>query len=229
MYVDYPRCPTCQFSMVKCKRYAGLIKKIQSQMVNVSSRLAFKSEPTERSSSQPKIPLTDIKLPEEITTIIKENNDNERHKELTELLVHVIGLFQKMASRVDTERDVLLKSIYERVKTNNSIFFTRQQWSDLENEYNRLLFIEHFRTMKELLGSKFDTFDVETLGDILFGPNSFSKLASETCNLLLQKDGDNEYKWKSILPNDTEWNDFDMDRRICDNKWVACSKGENFI
>ncbi len=229
MYVNYPRCPTCQFSMVKCKRYSGLIKKIQSKIENSSSTLlTIRPAPEKRTSSQSNISLKDVKLPEQISTIVKENNDNERHKELAALLIHVIGLFQKLSGRMDTERDKILKSIYEHVKTNNSIFFTRQQWSDLEHEYNRLLFIDYFRTIEELFGTEFNRFDVDTLTDILFGPNPFSEFASQVCNLLLKRDDNNDYKWKSILPNEKEWNDFDRDRRICDNKWIACLKGENF-
>ncbi len=227
MYLEYPRCPLCQLSMVRCKRYCGLIKKIQSKIENISLSVSTLTESKQnvlppRSS----ISLMDVELPDQITAIVKQNDSNRRYQKLTELFLHVVSLFQKLKCRIDTECDKLLKSIYEHVEKNNSVFLTRQQWLDLENEYNRLIFIDQFRTLKELLGSDSDKFDIERLNGILFGPNPFSKFACETCNKLLNQDSDNNDKWKSILLDKTEWNDFEKDRLMCDGKWVVCPKGE---
>jgi len=226
--MDYPRCPICQWAMVKCKRYCGLMKKIQSNLGNVTSiESTLTGSPK---SSLPlfrtKILLKDVKLSEKITAIIKRSDNNTRHHELIELFVDVISLFQKLDSQMEIERDKLLKSIYEHVEKNNSIFLTRQQWSDLENEYNRLIFINQFRAKKELLGDDFNRGDVDTLDEILSGSNPFSEFASQVCNSLLEQDGGNEYKWKSILPDKREWSDFEKDRLLCDGKWVVCPKGE---
>jgi hypothetical protein len=128
---------------------------------------------------------------------------------------------------MEAERDKLLKSIYEHVEKNNSVFFTRQQWLDLEYEYNRLICIDHFRTKKELLGNDFNKFDIDTLNDILFGPNPFSQLACQTCKIIFnENDDDNNDKWKSILLDETKWDDFEKDRLMCDGKRVVCPKGE---
>jgi len=203
------------------------MKKIQSRIENITaaSSTLTGSDRYQRIDKPNKF-MEDVQLPDQIIAIIKNNNDNNRRKKLTELFVHVIRLFQKLNNRIEIERENLLKSIYEQVEKNNSIFFTRQQWLDLEHEYNRLIFIDHFRTKKELLGSEFDKFDIETLKDILLGPNPFSKLAFETCQTLLNEDGDNNDKWKSILLDETKWVDFEKDRLMCDGKWVVCPKGE---
>jgi hypothetical protein len=229
--MDYPRCPICQWAMVKCKRYCGLMKKIQSNLGNVTSIESTLTGSPKSSSPlfRIKILLNDVKLSEQITAIIKRSDNNTRHHELTELFVDVISLFQKLDSQMEIERDKLLKSIYEHVEKNNSIFLTRQQWSDLENEYNRLIFINRFRAKKELLGDNFNGCDVDTLDEILSGPNPFSEFASQVCNSLLEQDGGDEYKWKSILPDKREWSDFEKDRLLCDGKWVVCPKGEKII
>jgi NTP pyrophosphatase (non-canonical NTP hydrolase) len=214
--------------MVQCKRYSDLIKKIHNKIENISATLSLvtKSErhhPVPRSS----ICMKDVELSDQITAIVKQNDDNSRRKKLTDLFIHVISLFRKLTGRMEAERDKLLKSIYEHVEKNNSVFFTRQQWLDLEYEYNRLIFIDHFRTKKELLGSDFNKFDIVTLNDILFGPNPFSQLACQTCKIILnENDDDNNDKWKSILLDETKWDDFEKDRLMCDGKRVVCPNGE---
>lgn len=227
MYVEYPRCPTCQLSMVQCKRYSDLMKRIHNKIENISATVSTLTG-SERYQliHRASISMKDVKLPDQITAIVKQNDDNNRHKKLTELFVHVINLFQKLTGEIETKRDKLLKSIYECVEKNNSIFFTRQQWLDLEYEYNRFIFIDYFRTKKELLGSDFDKVDLETLEYIIFGPNPFSKLAYQTCKQLLKEDDDSNDKWKSILLDETKWDDFEKDRLMCDGKWIVCPKGE---
>jgi hypothetical protein len=214
--------------MVRCKRYSGLIKKIQGKIEN-SSLAASDLTISERFYDflgQPIISLKDVELPDQITAIVKQNDDNARHTILTKLFLHVVRLFQKLNGRMETERDKLLKSIYEHVEKNNSVFFTRQQWLNLEHEYNRLIFIDHFRTLKESLGANFDKFDIDTLNDILFGPNPFSKFACQICNMLLNEDSDSNDKWKLILLDEKQLDDFEKDRLMCDGKWVVCPKGE---
>jgi hypothetical protein len=89
-----------------------------------------------------------------------------------------------------------------------------------------LIFIDHFRTLKESLGANFDKFDIDTLNDILFGPNPFSKFACQICNMLLNEDSDSNDKWKLILLDEKQLDDFEKDRLMCDGKWVVCPKGE---
>jgi len=213
--------------MVQCKRYSYLIKKIHNELENISSTVSTLTG-SERFNliHRSNISLKDVELSDQITAIVKRSDDNNRHKILIELFVHMISLFQKLTGQMEAERDKLLKSIYEHVEKNNSIFFTRQQWLDLEHEYNRLIFIDYFRTKKELLGSEFNKFDIDTLNDVLFGPNPFSKLACQICQKLLSEDDDNDDKWKSILLDETNWDDFEKDRLMCDGKWVVCPKGE---
>lgn len=171
--------------------------------------------------------LEKIKFPEKILTIVKRTNDAIRQRSLAELFVYGIGLFYNASSRVTIERDQFLKCIYTRVEENDSIFFTRQQWSDVEREYNRLIFINHFRTMKESLGEDFEKYDLETLNEVLFETNTFSELAGQVCALLLKQDGnDNDYPWKSIFPEAMKWDAFEKDRLLCDGKWIVCPKGE---
>ena len=227
-YVDYPRCPTCQSPMVKCKRYVSLIKKIQNTMENITS---ITLTPTTSLVNNLIIhrmnALEDIVLPEKIMTITKRSNDAKRQRVLAELFAHVIKLFQKISSRVEIERDQFLKCVYERVEERNAIFFTRQEWSDLEHEYNRLMFIDRFRIVKELLGVNFEKTALETLNEILFGSNTFSKLSCEVCSSLLKENGmDDDYQWKSILPDERKWTDFERDRLLCDGRWCLCPKGE---
>ena len=228
MYIEYPRCPICQSSMVRCKRYSGLMKKIHSTIGNICATIATLTLLAGYSISAEVIRLMrDVKIPDQILTIVKKQRDNDRCEKLTELFLHVINLFQKLSGQIEIERDKLLKSLYEHVEKNNSIFLTRQQWSDLEHEYNRLLLIDHFRTLKESLNGDFKQFDIDTLNDILFGPNPFSKFACQVCKLLLNEDVDNNNdKWKSILLNETEWKDFEKDRLICDGKWVVCPESK---
>ena len=228
MYVNYPRCPTCQSSMVECKRYVSLIKKIQDRIRNIST-IPFNLSDSLESTLLPArwdTALENIKLPDKILAIVRRTKYANRQRELAELFVYVIELFQKISSRVTIERDQFLKCIYERVEENDSVFFTRQQWSDVEHEYNRLLFIDYFRTSKELLGKNFEKSDLETLNEILFESNTFSELACQVAVLLLKQDDvDNEYQWKSILPNELKWNFYEKDRLLCDGKYIVCPKG----
>ncbi len=225
MYVEYPRCPICQSSMVRCKRYSGLMKKIHSKIANISEVLYIRTGSKRQDLPKSKS-IKDDNLPEQITAIVKRNNDNDRHQKLTELFVYVVNLFQNLTGRMETERDQLLKTIYEHVEKTNSIFFTRQQWSDLENEYNRLMLIDQFREKKELAEPDLYNAKIDILDDMLFGPNPFSNFACQICNSLLNPDSDNNDKWTTILPDGNEWNDFEMDRRICDGKWIVCPKGK---
>ena len=226
MYVEYPRCPQCQYPLVKCKRYTSLIKKIQGRIENISPSMATLSESEIYQISRlVSLSIGDVTLPEKITTIIERHKANTRHHKLIKLFMHVVSLFQKLNDLVSTERDRLLKAVYEHVEKSDSIFLTRQQWLDLENEYNRLIFVDRFRTSKELLQPDFDVSVVQTLNDILFGPNQFTELACELCNAFLNNDSNND-KWKSILLEATKWNDFEKNRLICDGKWIVCPKGE---
>jgi hypothetical protein len=96
--------------MVRCKRYSGLIKKIQGKIEN-SSLAASDLTISERFYDflgQPIISLKDVELPDQITAIVKQNDDNARHTILTKLFLHVVRLFQKLNGRMETERDKLL-------------------------------------------------------------------------------------------------------------------------
>lgn len=223
MYVDYPRCPHCQASMVQCKRYSSLIKKIQSRLGTVDSIHEALTNVTKTVliSNNVTALLVDIDLPDKITEIIKTKCNLRRQTKLIELFVHVIDLFKKLSSNVSDERDRLLKSVYNFIEENQTIFLTKQQWLDLESEYNRLILIERFRTMDDL-----DANDesIDTLDDILLGPNPFTEFACKICYLLFGEADDN--KWKSILLENTTWKDFEQDRFLCDDKWVICPEGK---
>lgn len=223
MYVDYPRCPHCQASMVQCKRYSSLIKKIQSRLGTVDRIQETQTDAIKSSFISLKAPTLpiDIDLPDKITEIIQTKCDLKRQSKLIELFVHVIDLFKKLSSNVSDERDRLLKSVYKFVEENQTIFLTKQQWLDLESEYNRLILIERFHSMKDL-----DANDesIDTLDDILFGPNPFTEFACKICYLLFGETDDD--KWKSILLENKTWKDFEQDRFLCDEKWVVCPEGK---
>lgn len=226
MYVEYPRCPQCQWPLVKCKRYSGLIKKIQGRIENISSFMATLLGSEIYQIFRPaSLSIGDVALPEQLTSIIERHKVNTRQHILIKLFIHVVRLFQKLNDPVSIERDRLLKAVYEHVEKSDSIFLTRQQWLDLENEYNRLTVVDRFRTSKELLQPDFDVLEVQTLNDILFGPNQFTELACELCNTFLKTDSNND-KWKSILLEETKWDNFEQYRLICDGKWIVCPKGE---
>jgi cell fate (sporulation/competence/biofilm development) regulator YmcA (YheA/YmcA/DUF963 family) len=228
MYVGYPQCPKCQHPLVKCKRYSRVIKKIYDRIAKTSSRWktlsGSKNDATFIRTLNRSI--TYAGLPEHVIEIVKRNNSTCRQYKLAELFVHVVNLFQERSDVVSIERDMILKAIYEHVKKKNSLFLTRQQWLDLENEYNRLTLIDHFRTSKELLQSDSKEIEIQTLNDILFGPNQFTQLACQICHMLLNNDKDSNNNWKSILLDETTWDDFEKDRLICDGKWVICPQGE---
>jgi hypothetical protein len=238
MYVAYPRCPTCQISMVRCKRYFSLINKIQKSIADISAAVATLTGSQRQSLPlRSSISLEGVKLPDQIIDIIQRKDLNNRHERLVELFVHVIKLFQELNCRMDIERDKLLKLLYEHVEKNNSVYLTRQQWLDLENEYNRLVFIDHFRTMKESTAYGLNQSETVTLETILFGPNPFTKFACKISYLLLnQETGDHDKwkltaseddsEWKSILLDGKSWDDFEKDRLMCDRKWIICPKGK---
>ncbi|UJR28371.1 hypothetical protein I4U23_009614 [Adineta vaga] len=226
--VDYPRCPTCQWSLVKCKRYSSLIKMIHARMENVTATALTLSEAGIDTFGLAVILSTlDVKLPTSIKTIIERNFAHQRRRRLTKLFIHVTELFEKLSNRMDIERDKLLRAVYEYVEKNDSIFLTRQQWSDLENEYNRLFLIDRFRTAKESSELDYNELQIETINDILSTSNEFTQLACEVCNALLKPDEDTTDTWKSILPGEITWNDFEKDRLLCDGKWIVCVKSSS--
>ncbi|CAF4522009.1 unnamed protein product [Rotaria sp. Silwood2] len=230
MYAEYPRCPKCQHPLIKCKRYSRLIKKIQQRIGNCTILLKTLSDSLANNyslSSRPLIEYTE--LPEHMIKIVKRNIDNNRQRKLAELFVYVVNLFRKLNDEVSTERDIILTTIYEYVEKNDSLFLTRQQWSDLESEFNRLLVIDAMRKSEKLSEPDQKEIDNETLNDILFGPNPFSQLACQVCNILLNKDSDNNDKWKSILPDETKWENFEQDRLVCDDKWFICAQGNHLM
>ncbi|CAF3707173.1 unnamed protein product [Rotaria sordida] len=225
MYVEYPRCPKCQHPIIKCKRYSRLIKKIQQRIGNsIFSLKTLSSSLTDGFGVNSRSVIQYTDLPEYIIKIIKINTDNNRRRKLTELFVHVVNLFRKLSDEISKECDVILKTIYEHVEKNDSLFLTRQQWLDLENEYNRLLIIDTMKESDKLLESDRNEINNETLNDILFGPNPFNQFACQICYLLLNNDNENNDKWKSILPDETKWEDFEQDRLICDGKWLVCAQ-----
>ncbi|CAF5118140.1 unnamed protein product, partial [Rotaria sp. Silwood1] len=219
MHVEYPRCPKCQYPLIKCKRYSRLIKKIQQRIGNSSHSLKTLSNSFINNkifNSRSTIEYNE--LSENTIKIIKRNIDNDRQRKLAVLFVHVVMLFRKLNDEVSIERDIILKTIYEHVEKNDSLFLTRQQWSDLENEYNRLLFIDIMKKSNQ------NEIDIDTLNEIIFGPNPFTQFTCEICYILLNKDSENNNKWKSILPDEIQWEDFEQDRFICDGKWFVCAQ-----
>jgi hypothetical protein len=227
MCVDYPRCPDCQWPLVNCKRYSGLIKKIHSKIEKLSVRSSTLSGSSVQDFLQgSKLAIKNSDLAESVSAIVKLNNDDSRRQKLAQLFVHVITLFQKLNYENNTERDKILNTIYEHVKKTNSLFLTRQQWTDFENGYNRIRLIEDFRRSKELSECDLDERTIETLDDILFGPNQFSQFACQVCTGLLKHGSEDNDYWKSILPEETKWNDFEKDRLVCDGKLFLCPGGE---
>ncbi|CAF4654475.1 unnamed protein product [Rotaria sp. Silwood1] len=224
MHVEYPRCPKCQYPLIKCKRYSRLIKKIQQRIGNSSHSLKTLSNSFINNkifNSRSTIEYNE--LSENTIKIIKRNIDNDRQRKLAVLFVHVVMLFRKLNDEISIERDIILKTIYEYVEKNDSLFLTRQQWSDLENEYNRLLFIDIMKKSNQ------NEIDIDTLNEIIFGPNPFTQFTCEICYILLNKDSENNNKWKSILPDEIQWEDFEQDRFICDGKWFVCAQGAHLM
>ncbi|CAF5003686.1 unnamed protein product, partial [Rotaria sp. Silwood1] len=224
MHVEYPRCPKCQYPLIKCKRYSRLIKKIQQRIGNSSHSLKTLSNSFINNkifNSRSTIEYNE--LSENTIKIIKRNIDNDRQRKLAVLFVHVVMLFRKLNDEISIERDIILKTIYEHVEKNDSLFLTRQQWSDLENEYNRLLFIDIMKKSNQ------NEIDIDTLNEIIFGPNPFTQFTCEICYILLNKDSENNNKWKSILPDEIQWEDFEQDRFICDGKWFVCAQGAHLM
>ena len=223
--VDYPRCPECQWSLVRCKRYSGSIKKIHQKLASTTQ--AIPSLPATRSKFQYySITSTRAVLPGNIATIVDQHSSRKRLSNLTELFTHVIGLFTELDDLVESERTKLLNAIYASVEKNNSVFLTRQQWSDLEIEYNRLRCIALFRSSKESTEAGLNESELDTLDDILFGPNRFGHLACQVCHIILDgRDSDGDH-WQSILPQERQWDDFEKDRLICDGRWFECQKSK---
>ncbi|CAF3489036.1 unnamed protein product [Adineta steineri] len=204
MHVEYPRCPKCQYPLVKCKRYSTLIKKIHGRLDKFYSG-------------------TETLLVDTLRQ--RRDSDNNRQKKLCDLFIHVVGLFQNLKKQVSTERDKILEAVYEHVKKNDSLFLTRQQWLDLEHEYNRLVFIDRFKTLKEALTNGFNQSEIQTLNDNLFGPNQFTQSICQKCKTLLYYADDDNDIWQTILPDQLKWDEYEKDQHICDRKWMMCSKG----
>ncbi|CAM4789800.1 unnamed protein product [Rotaria magnacalcarata] len=224
MYIDYPRCPECQCPLLRCKRYSRLIKKIHNKIgTGHVSRKDLSDSLKNDATIKLHLLTASTQLPEHIEKIIRKNLDNNRQNIFGTLFVHALNLFTELDNNVSDERSKMLTTIYEHIKKSDSLFLTRQQWSDIEYEYNRLLFISSMR--------KFDlkASDTETLNDILFGSNPFSQIARQTCQSLLNPNSEGSDKWKSILPDEKTWMDFERDQLICDRKMAMCPQGKHII
>ena len=219
MKVDYPRCPTCQHSLVDCKHIVKLIKKIHHSIQPFASNLS-----TTRLSLG--VSYKDREVPDAILTIVANHQKNSRDEPYITLLLHVIDLFRHLDQRVESERQSIINIIYDRVEKSQSIFFTRQQWSDLETEYNRLSLIDAFRAAKEASHCRLTPSDIECLNDILLGPNHFGRLSCEVCHTLLKMDIKKADQWKLILPKDETWESFEKNGWVCDGNRFVCPAGQ---
>ena len=219
MKVDYPRCPTCQHSLVECKHIVKLIKKIHHSIQEFSNNLS-----TIRSSSA--FLLKDLELPDAVVTIVENHQKNSRDGPYITLLLHVIDLFRHLDQRVECERQSIVTVIYDRIEKSQSIFFTRQQWSDLETEYNRLSLIDTFRAAKEASHCRLTPSDIECLNDVLLGPNHFGRLSCEVCHTLLKMDINKDDQWKPILPQDETWESLEKNGWVCDGNRFVCPAGQ---
>lgn len=226
--VDYPRCPDCPYPLIECKRYTRLIKKIQSKFAHITYS-TINSRDTAASAFLSIInlsPLTECtEIPANIRNLMKKSLDRTRQKGRSTLFMHMLDLFRKLDSDVSNERNVVLNSIYEEAEKNDSIFLTRQQWSDLEKEYNRLSTIACVRKIQKLTESHSKDFDGVLLNDILFETKSFTQQECDTCNILLNENNGKQHEWKSILPDNTDFDDIDRERLICDEKMYLCPEG----
>lgn len=219
MKVDYPRCPTCQHSLVECKHIVKLIKKIHHSIQPFINNLS-----TIRSSSS--LSPKDLELPVAVLTVVESHLKNSRDGPYVTLLLHVIDLFRRLDQRVESERQSIMNIIYNHVEKSQSIFLTRQQWSDLETEYNRLSLIDAFRAAKEASHCRLAGSDIECLNDVLLGPNPFGRLSCEVCHTFLKMNIKKDDKWKPILPKDETWESLEKNGWVCDENRFVCPAGQ---
>ena len=86
--------------------------------------------------------------------------------------------------------------------------------------------IAYFRASQVLTEVDLNKPELDTMDDILFGPNKFGQLACQVCYTILDgSDSDGDH-WKSILPDQRQWDDFEKDRLMCDGRWFECQKSK---
>ena len=228
MLLDYPRCPQCHASLVKLPRLSSLIKKIHDKMhgAEISVPTTTASVLLRRYDLRSSQAIDKLKLPEKVAEILTKHRGNNKHKNQTDLFLKVLNLFHDFGENAAVHRDRIVQVIYERVVKKDSIFFTVQQWLDLENEYNRLRSIDYLAVLQSRAPASADSLDLDTLDDILFGPNRFEPLALTMFQLLLGEEREKDDGWKSIHLEELDWPDLQRDRRICDGKWFVCPEGE---
>ncbi|CAF1069393.1 unnamed protein product [Adineta ricciae] len=218
--IDYPGCPTCQWPLVKCKRYASLIKKIHNRIANISASESTLTRKTRSFAEVEVISLaTALELPESVIKIVRQFGNHPRRRKLTELFLNTIDVFKNLSGTVSVERDKFLRAIYAHVEQHDSLYFTRQQWLDIETEYKRLLSIDHQATTNECLSVHSNQAQNESDDD---DPFKLLPLLATPKATITDKNSR-----QSILSVDTTWNDFEKDRLICDGKWALCSKPSN--
>ncbi|CAF3917132.1 unnamed protein product, partial [Didymodactylos carnosus] len=54
-------------------------------------------------------------------------------------------LYNTLPDNVKQEANKCLKSLFSIIKRKKSVWLTKQQWLDLESEYNRLLFLSQLK------------------------------------------------------------------------------------
>ncbi len=159
-------------------------------------------------------------IPEPVREHIKNARSTRLHA-LTELFVHALSLFQELS--MTSEVNQVLKSLYSYIETTQSFFLTRQQWTDLENEFNRLRCIQFSKRFHV----KADDSDKNvTLTDILQGSKKMNKETYEKCMALFNIPQLKTYSWQSLFLENTTLDDYEADRIQCDGNWFLCPKGK---
>ena len=226
--MDYPRCPQCQYSLVRCKRLSSLVNQIH-EIVKGFPHVTSETSAT-RSIIETKLmsaeSLRKLKLPEAISVILDRHRTNSRHHNLTHLFIHVLTHFNELDDDICVHRDKIIRMIYDRMEKKGSIFFTQQQWTDLECEYNRLRIVEYLQNLKQKSDFDDDSSDIETVNDILFGPNRCERLAVEMSHGLLKTNVKEEEQWDPILSDLMTWGGYQTYRWTCDRKWFVCPKSK---
>ena len=139
------------------------------------------------------------------------------------IFVHMMNQWEKIGSVMEDRRRAIVNRIIDEVEITKSIYFTRQQWLDLENEYNWLLLLTSIETLKRKSNILEEKNSI--LADVASNDSSFDRETWQKCSDFVNANSSNKIFWRSILPRNITWNDYDIYRKVCDGNWFVCPAG----
>ncbi|CAF0914457.1 unnamed protein product, partial [Didymodactylos carnosus] len=238
--IDYPRCPQCSYPIVRVKRYVSLIKRIH--LLIRTALPSFESTTiTDRLIIRDNIKETEC-LPTDIRVLLTVNHDNHRRKIYYKQFLHMCTLYNTLPDNVKQEVNKCLKSLFSIIERKKSVWLTKQQWLDLESEYNRLLFLSQLKDIRYLAELEYFKYDnennnkndtINVLSTIIETQGiQFNKDNYQICIELLHNNNlmsSTKLEWTSLFIYCKTMNDFEKDRQTCDQKWIICPKGKHLI